>query len=90
MFQPHFRVRLFFIQALANSTKMCYTYDTKASVNFTTQTSAYIYSKQCPRIKTSLEIACIHGQWYVRIPSSQETFIPSDEYIKFLSDNGIV
>ena len=27
IFQPHFRVRLFFIQALANLTKMCYTYD---------------------------------------------------------------
>ena len=27
IFQPHFRVRLFFIQTLANSTKMCYTYD---------------------------------------------------------------
>ena len=26
-FQPHFRVRLFFILVLANSTKMCYTYD---------------------------------------------------------------
>lgn len=32
IFQPHFRVRLFFIQTLANSTKMCYTYDNLSRV----------------------------------------------------------
>ena len=30
--QPHFRVRLFFIQTLANSTRMCYTYDNLSRV----------------------------------------------------------
>ena len=32
IFQPHFRVRLFFIQIHANSTKMCYTYDSLSRV----------------------------------------------------------
>ena len=32
IFQPHFRVRLFFILVLANSTKICYTYDNLSRV----------------------------------------------------------
>jgi len=62
----------------------------KNDFRFLNSITVNLYSKQHPRIKTSLEIACIHGQWYVRIPSSQEILIPSDEFMKILSDNGIV
>lgn len=63
---------------------------TEANVNFTTQTNVCIYSKQCPRIKTSLELSFVDARWYVRYSDSQEIWIPSYEFLKILSDNGIV
>lgn len=63
---------------------------TEANVNFTTQTNVCIYSKQCPRIKTSLELSFVDARWYVRYSDSQEIWIPSYEFLKILSDNGII
>ena len=63
---------------------------TEANVDFTTQTNVCIYSKQCPRIKTSLELAFVGEQGFVRFPDSQEIWILSDEFLKILSDNGII
>ena len=60
------------------------------SLDFFNQITVNLYSKQYPRIKTSLELAFVDEQWYVRYSNSQEIFIPSDEFLKILSDNGII
>ncbi len=59
-------------------------------IDFTPQKNVSIYSKQCPRIKTSLELSLVDGQWFMRCSDSKETWIPSDEFLKILSDNGII
>ena len=59
-------------------------------LRFSNSITVNLYSKQHPRIKTSLEIAFIDEQWYVRVLGSQETWIPSNEFIKILSDNEII
>ena len=63
---------------------------TEANVDFTAQTNVCIYSKQCPRIKTSLELSFVDARWYVRYSDSQEIWSPSDEFLKILSDNAII
>lgn len=63
---------------------------TVKNVDFAPQYKIYLCSKQCPRIKTSLEIAFIEDQWYLHLPDSQEIWIPSDRFITILSDNGII
>lgn len=63
---------------------------THTNVDFVSQYKINLYSKQCPRIKTSLEIAFIEDQWYLYLPDSQEIWIPSDRFITILSDNGII
>lgn len=59
-------------------------------VGFITQNNVSIYSKQCPRIKTSLELSLIDGQWFIRCSDSKEIWIPSNEFLEILSDNGIL
>lgn len=49
-----------------------------------------LYSKQYPGIKTHLDLVCIENRWYVFLPDSEIAWIPSDEFIKILSDNGII
>ena len=63
---------------------------TEVNVDFTTQTNVSIYSKQCPRINTSLELAFVDTRWYARYSDSEEIWIPSDEFLRILSENGII
>lgn len=63
---------------------------TEANIDFSTQTTVCIYSKQCPRIKTSIELSLVDGQWYVRHPNSQAIYLPSDEFLTILFDNRII
>lgn len=62
----------------------------QTDVDFIPQCKVSIYSKQCPRIKTSLEMAFVGDQWYIRFPDSQKVWIPSDEFITILSNSGII
>lgn len=62
----------------------------KNDLHFSNPITVNLYSKQCPRIKISLEIAFIGAQWYVRFPNSQKVWIPSDEFMQILSDDGII
>ena len=62
----------------------------KTNVDFAPQSKIIIYSKQCPRIKTTLEIAFIENQWYLYLPGSQEIWTPSDKFINILSDNRLI
>ena len=59
-------------------------------VDFTPQKNVSIYSKQCPRIKTALELSFVDGQWFMRCSDSKEIWIPSNEFLKFLSYNGTI
>lgn len=63
---------------------------TVENVNFISQNNVSIYSKQCPRIKTSLELSLVDGQWFIRCSDSKEIWIPSNEFLEILSDNVII
>lgn len=63
---------------------------TSKDIDFTPQKNVSIYSKECPRIKTSLELSLVNGQWFMRCSDSKEIWIPSDEFLKILSDNEII
>lgn len=66
-------------------------FDSEAkNIDFTPQKSVVMYSKQCPRIKTSLELSFVNEQWLVRCSDSKAIWIPSDEFLKTLSNNGII
>ena len=58
--------------------------------DFVDPVKVLIYSKQCPRIKTYLKLVCIENQWYLSLPDSKTVWTPSDEFIKILSENGII
>jgi hypothetical protein len=62
----------------------------KNDVQFSNPISVTLYSKQYPRIKTSLVLSFVDEKWYIRYSDSQEIWIPSDEFLKILSDNGII
>ena len=62
----------------------------QTNIDFVSQYKISLYSKQCPRIKTSLEIAFIENQWYLYLPGSQEIWVPSDKFITILSDNSLI
>jgi len=49
-----------------------------------------VFSKQYPRIRAILKVERIGNQWYIAWPDSNDVWIPSEEFIKILSDNGIV
>ncbi len=49
-----------------------------------------LHPKQCSRIRACLELVCIENQWYVSLQDSKEVWIPSDEFIEFLSENGLI
>lgn len=59
-------------------------------VDFIPQCIVSIYSKQCPRIRTSLEMAFVGNQWYLRFSDTQKVCIPSDEFLQILSNDGII
>ncbi len=56
---------------------------------FSNPIEVVLYSKQCPRIKTSLDFVCVDGQWYLSLPDFRVWTI-SNEFIKILSENGII
>lgn len=62
----------------------------KNDLHFSNPITVNLYLKQHPCIKTSLEIAFISEQWYVRFPDSKKVWILSDEFMQILSDNGII
>jgi len=62
----------------------------KNDVQFSNPIAVTLYSKQYPRIKTSLVLSFVDEKWYIRYSDSQEIWIPSDEFLKILSDNGII
>ncbi len=49
-----------------------------------------IYSKQCPRIDTCLELVFLKNEWYLSFSDSQTLWSVSDEFIKILSENEII
>ena len=57
---------------------------------FIPQYTINLYSKQCKRIQTSVEIAFIEDEWYLYLPGSNEIWITTDEFIAILADNGII
>ena len=57
---------------------------------FSNPIEVVMYSKQCPRIKTCLDLVCVDGQWYISLADFQGVFTISDEFIKALSENGII
>lgn len=61
-----------------------------SNIDFAPQMEVCVYSKQCSRIKTTLEMAFIEDQWYLCVPNSQEIWSASDEFIKILSENGLI
>lgn len=66
-------------------------FDSEAKdVEFTPQKNVVMYSKQCPRIKTTLELSFVNEQWLVRCSDSKAIWIPSDEFLKTLSNNGTI
>ena len=66
-------------------------FDSEAKdVDFTPQKNVAMYSKQCPRIKTTLELSFVNEQWLVRCSDSKAIWIPSDEFLKTLSNNGTI
>ena len=56
---------------------------------FSNPIEVVLYSKQCPRIKTSLDLVCVDGQWYLSLPDFR-VWTVSNEFIKILSENGII
>ena len=58
--------------------------------DFSNSIKVEIYSKQCPRIKTSLHLVSVENQWYLSLPESQTVWIASDELIEILSENGFI
>ena len=49
-----------------------------------------IYSKQCPRIRTYVHLVCDETNWYLSVPGYGEVWIASEEFIKILSQNGLL
>lgn len=63
----------------------------QSKIDFVNPTKVIVASKLCPRIKTYVELECIDNQWYMSLPDTPSTFwTPSDEFMKILSDNGII
>lgn len=63
----------------------------QSKINFVNPTKIIISSKLHPRIKTYLMLECIDNQWYMSLPHyPYSVYTPSDEFLKILSDNGII
>ena len=61
-----------------------------AEINFESQISVKIHSAQYPRIIASIEIACIDGCWYARLPDNSTVYALSSEFVDILSKNEII
>ena len=65
-------------------------YSDPPSFDFSNPILLSLHSKQCPRIKACLELVCIEDQWYVSLQDSRDVWVPSDEFIEFLSENKLI
>ncbi len=62
----------------------------QASFDFEEPVQVEIYSKQCPRLKTYLQLVCVENQWYVSLPNSKDVWTVSEAFVKILSENGLI
>ncbi len=62
---------------------------THANVDFVSQHKITLYSKQCQRIKTLIDVAVIDNQWYLRFPDSQEIWVASDAFVAIIKENNL-
>ena len=61
------------------------------SFDFVNPVKICLSSKQYPRIKTYARLGYVEGQWYISWSSdSREVWIPSDEFMEILFENGLV
>jgi hypothetical protein len=58
--------------------------------NFQSPITVELYSKQCSRIKATLELEYVEDHWYVSVPGSQSVWILSDEFAEMLSQSGVI
>ena len=58
--------------------------------DFQSPITVELYSKQCSRIKATLELEYVEDQWYVSVPGSQSVWILSDEFVEMLSQSGLI
>ena len=59
-------------------------------IDFVDPIKVDLYSKQCSRIKTGLMVACVDNKWYVCFAEQNLVRRASDEFVKILSENGII
>lgn len=59
-------------------------------VDFVDPINVDLYSKQCSRIKASLKLSCIDNKWYVCLSGQNFVRSASDEFVKIISENGII
>ncbi len=57
---------------------------------FSNPTQLHIYPTQCTRVEGDLQLECIEDQWYVSLRHTNELWIPSNEFIETLLENGIL
>lgn len=58
--------------------------------DFQSPITVELYSKQCSRIKATLELEYVEDHWYVSVPGSQSVWILSDEFVEMLSQSGLI
>lgn len=58
--------------------------------NFINPITMFLYSKSSPRIKIKFEMVCVDNKWYLSLPGTQTVWRASDEFVKILSENGII
>ena len=58
--------------------------------DFQSPITVELYSKQCSRIKATLELEYVEDHWYVSVPGSQSVWILSDEFAEMLSQSGVI
>ena len=57
---------------------------------YSNQTNITLYSNQYPRLQIPLRLFCVDNIWYVGGTSVTALFEVSDEFLKILSDSGII
>ncbi len=65
-------------------------YSQSPEFNFSNPILLSLHPKKCSRISACLELVCIENQWYVSLQDSKDVWIPSDEFIDFLSENELI
>ena len=60
------------------------------SFDFVNPVRVVLSSKQCPRIKISVEITSVNDQRYISLSGTNEVWIPSDQFIEILIQNRLI